>query len=477
MTYQHALTVEILETAVHEAFKLWHRSDAAGAPLSRLRLYQELQQTEQLNPRRATNQVLNAALETLRVHTPDAADILRLHFKDGLTGQTIAMRLNVAEGEVYRKQKIGIHHIAQALFDQERDLNSSRRAAMTARLASPTYLELFGVRRALEQLSTALCTQQPPWLLAIEGLGGSGKTALADAIARQMIDGDQWDDFAWVTVQQTIINAGQGLAETQPALAPEGLVDALLTQLLPPAVATSGLTPEARRTLLQDRLKRQPHLIVIDNLETQADLTGLLDLLRTLAGPSKFLLTTRQRALRVADLYHFPLPELTLSEALHCIRHEATIRNLPDLAAASDRELYPIYATVGGNPLALRLVVGQVHLHPLGRVLADLRTARGQSVEQLYTHIYRRAWDLLTEPTRRALLILPLMVEQGATFEELAAISQGQLGESELHDALETLLAFNLVDGRGGLHERRYTIHSLTRTFLHQQVLRWGEEL
>jgi hypothetical protein len=35
------------------------------------------------------------------------------------------------------------------------------------------------------------------------------------------------------------------------------------------------------------------------------------------------------------------------------------------------------------------------------------------------------------------------------------------------------LVLLNLVDARGGLHERRYTIHSLTRTFLQEQVAKW----
>ena len=48
-----------------------------------------------------------------------------------------------------------------------------------------------------------------------------------------------------------------------------------------------------------------------------------------------------------------------------------------------------------------------------------------------------------------------------------------ELPTAELRTALETLVSFNLVEVRGDLHERRYTIHSLTRAFLHEQVLRW----
>ena len=38
---------------------------------------------------------------------------------------------------------------------------------------------------------------------------------------------------------------------------------------------------------------------------------------------------------------------------------------------------------------------------------------------------------------------------------------------------LDDLVKVNLVDARGDLYQRRYSIHALTRTFLHEQVLRW----
>jgi len=41
-------------------------------------------------------------------------------------------------------------------------------------------------------------------------------------------------------------------------------------------------------------------------------------------------------------------------------------------------------------------------------------------------------------------------------------------------DALIRLVQLNLVDSRGDLLTRRYTIHYLTATFLQEQVVRWG---
>jgi hypothetical protein len=190
-----------------------------------------------------------------------------------------------------------------------------------------------------------------------------------------------------------------------------------------------------------------------------------------LANPSKFLLTSRVSLFDEGDLAHWVAPELAEADALALLRQEAERRNIGALLTASPADLRPIYTTVGGNPLALKLVAGQLRVHPLAVVLADLTAARTRSVEALYSYIYRRIWELLDEPAQDLLLAMPLVSEGGGRWELLQTMVD--LPPAELRAALETLVGFNLVEVRGDLHSRRYTIHSLTRTFLHEQVLQW----
>lgn len=49
--------------------------------------------------------------------------------------------------------------------------------------------------------------------------------------------------------------------------------------------------------------------------------------------------------------------------------------------------LRPIYERVGGNPLAIRLVVGQLHVHALDTVLADLLEVRADEASALYSYL------------------------------------------------------------------------------------------
>ena len=80
-----------------------------------------------------------------------------------------------------------------------------------------------------EQLTSA----GPPWLIAIEGIGGIGKTSLADMLARRLLGDATWHDFAWVTARQQSFNSGGAIkAIEQPALTTDALVEELVQQLL-----------------------------------------------------------------------------------------------------------------------------------------------------------------------------------------------------------------------------------------------------
>lgn len=401
------------------------------------------------------------------------ATILQQHFIEGKSIQTIAAELNMAEGTVYNKQSEGITHLAELLYALEERDRRNYRCALEARLQPPSNTHLVGIEKHLTHLVDLLCTTEAPWLIALAGIGGIGKTTLSDAVARAAIERDHFEDIGWVTAKQQLFGGQSGLRGVhQPALSADALIRTLINQLLPETPLTPSMTLAELQALLCTRLSQRPHLIIIDNLETLTDLEALVDTLRDLANPTKFLLTSRVSLFGEPDIYHYPVPELTGALTLHLVRQEARLRNLPDLLAASDADLHPIVATVGGNPLAIRLVVGQLHIHALDIILDNLRVARGQTTEQFYTYIYRQAWDALDETARRVLLVMPLVSSLGGTLEHIGKVSSLETGA--VTDALGRLIHLNLVDSRGDLKTRRYTIHNLTATFLQEQVIRWG---
>ena len=158
------------------------------------------------------------------------------------------------------------------------------------------------------------------------------------------------------------------------------------------------------------------------------------------------------------------------------MRAEARLRSLSHVVEASDADLHPIYAAVGGNPLALRLVTGQLHLLALPQVIENLREACGKRAEDLYRYIYWDAWQRLPVEARDTLMLMPLFAGDGA---DLAGISRvSDLSPDALVEALEYLAKLSLINVAGDLHRRRYSLHRLTETFLLREVIKWrGEEI
>jgi hypothetical protein len=462
-------------THVREALQLWRQDPLHGSPLAYMALVQRAQ-AGGANIRQATNQVLLDGLEAMAMEHADAAHLLRQRFLDNVMVYTIANQRNQADVTIYRLQREALRLLVKTLAEMEADLRSARRQGLETRLEPPTYTQLIGVEEHLSQLLATLQTPGHPYFVLITGMGGLGKTALADASVRQVIRRQLFADIGWVSARQQRFDfAGQIAAVERPALTPDALVETLADQMLPQAPRL----PTVERALaeLTAHLAQKPSLIVVDNLETLVDVEALLPTLRQLAhaNASKFLLTARRSLFDQPDLFHLPVPELSQANALQLVRWEARLRNLPDLATAADADLLPIYSAVGGNPLALRLIVGQCHVLGLDAILADLSAARGQTIENLYTYLYRWAWERLDETARLVLLAMPLTTAHGGTLDYLAQISG--LPPVELRSALVRLVGLNLVDSRGGLHERRYTIHNLTRSFLHEQVARWQSNL
>jgi hypothetical protein len=332
----------------------------------------------------------------------------------------------------------------------------------------PAAHRLFGVGKQQQMLRRLLEQPKAPWLAAIDGIGGIGKTALASMLVHEIMGDGQFYDVAWVSAKQEEFRPSVGLqAINQPALTVDILVNHLLEQLASkiPPVSTS----QEKLTVLVHLLKQRPYLIIIDNLETVVDYQTLLPLLRNLVNPSKCLLTSRRNLQAYSDVFCLNLQELNQADAIDFLSNEAEVRGIAELTEASRFQLDSIYKVVGGNPLALKLVVGQISYFSLSQVLENLTQARGKKAEDLYRFIYWQVWQALDPASRETLLAMPLA--KGGTFDQLTALND--FGLKILVQTLELLISLSLVEVRGGLEQRRYYIHRLTETFLLTDIVNW----
>lgn len=139
------------------------------------------------------------------------------------------------------------------------------------------------------------------------------------------------------------------------------------------------------------------------------------------------------------------------------------------LTNASQAQLEQIYQTIGGNPLAIKLMVGQISVLSLSQVLENLQQAQHKEIDEFYTYIYWQAWRLLDKVSQQVFVVMPLA--QGGSLAQLEKLTQ--LETAALSQALRQLVKLSLVQVGGTLEDRRYTLHRLTETFLLNEVVKW----
>lgn len=467
-------TFESLFLAVHSALRSWHSGVHEDVPWSEMLIVRQ-RLAEQPIPSLdlAVKEALLAALNTLKQRAgSDVARVLHLRFLDALTATATANRLNSTDNVVYKQQRAAIRDLATILWQAENDARSTKAARVLERLEIQEPSRLFGVDDKLAELMAVLTGQGLPWLVAVVGIGGIGKTSLADAAVRNLAANPAFADVAWVSARQDRFTLWDGLLESPagtPALTTEGLVTRVVRQF--GFQDLTQLPPAQRQAGLRAQLKAKPYLIVVDNLETTADYRALIPDLQCLVNPTRVLLTSRHSLHDYPGVYNLSLDELSAADSLALLRHSAGERGLVDVAKTSDEMLSQVYEVAGGNPLALKLLIGQMHTLSLPQVIEDLRQARGDTVEDLYRFVYWRSWHLLGDEARRVLAIMPLVTESGGGLAQIAALNSST--NEQLTTALKQLVAFCLVNVRGTVEARRYSIHRLTETFLLNEVLKW----
>jgi hypothetical protein len=458
----------------------------------------------------AMRRVLDQAVAALYEREPEMADLLATRFFQGKSVIATAQTLGLSESSIYYRQKQAIGLLAELIAVCEQRFQSmpppvdasdtpvAEKAPPVTSLPPPTYSRLFGLDSKIALLQNALATPTAPWLVMILGLGGMGKSTLAHAVSTWAAQQATFTRTIWLTAKQEEYNTWQGqrqpvvvpaagqqplaatLPDAQAPLTYEKLLDAVAAQLglheLTRAVDSAHGPGAASRQRKQEQicavLQEEPALLVIDNLESIVHDAALVQGVQALARPSKILFTSRQ-AIDLPDLLLVRMDELSWEDSLALLQYEAEQRGFRELCVAPPATLAPLYELVGGNPLALKLVVGQLTSLPLSEVIQRLKQARKSSERaeyELYHYLYWQSWRLLSEPAREVMLTMPVLPQRGASWELLLQASG--LSRPQLSDAVNELINHSLLNA-GGWPDKFYSIHQLTHTFLMTEVLKW----
>lgn len=308
--------------------------------------------------------------------------------------------------------------------------------------AAPDVADFLGRERELATLSEWPLTGQCR-VVAVLGLGGIGKSALATRLARGLAT--RFDAMCWRSlrnappVEQWLTDAVRALAPTPPLL---------------PA------TLDGQVALLLQLLREQRGLLVLDNYETilqagepafryRAGLAGYGEVLRHIGESSHqscLVLTSREEPPEVALLKSaggavraLHLDGLGTAEA-HALLDAQGLRH-------DGASLPALVAYYGGNPLALK-VVGRTIVELFGGQSADFLAYATATSGTVFGGIRRLLDDQFARlsPLERTLLYWLAVEREPVGASVLAAELEAESGRGAVLEALEALRRRSLLE-------------------------------
>ncbi|HEX2909842.1 MAG TPA: NB-ARC domain-containing protein [Chloroflexia bacterium] len=336
-------------------------------------------------------------------------------------------------------------HIDKVL-DQLCPINSYRPRSerIYHNLPAPTYSQFVMREQPFNEILDGLSQRSAVVLLA--GMGGMGKTSLALEIADYCIKESLFDAAVWVSDKD------------QPGTTTLSIVlDDIARTLDYPGLIQ--FEHEEKRYEVEQLVRRQRVLLLIDNFETITD-GALLSWLLRLPEPSKALLTTREYRrefrrsswpIELRGMTNAEAQELT-TQKLHQLKIDKQITDLTQLA--------PLLTITSGNPKAIEMALGYIKYQrqPLEQVINDLYVARGELFEDLFA----RCWSLLDEASRRVLLVMTFFPD---TVSSEALSTTADVQGFAFDRAVEHLIDLTLLDvQQEDLNKSsRYGLHPLVR--------------
>ncbi len=303
----------------------------------------------------------------------------------------------------------------------------------------------------------ALRAQKRRPMIALFGLGGMGKTALA----REAVDRSQqlhlFDDIVWTS------------AKTERFIG-ETSIGRQCNRL-----DITKLPLEKKTAAVQHLLANKRILIVMDNLETVAQSEVVVDNIFQILRKSKVIITSRHR-IEHEQTFTMNLSGLSLDDGVSFLKEYSRERGIAVIGQAKPSTLVDIHQITGGAPLAMKLVVGQIANQPMSVVLTALKLVsfKGQDYE-FYRFIYQHSWELLDEPSRMVLVEMSVFPPtEGGALTDVQEVSQ--LAPSDFWSAMNLLVLMSLVDKTGQVDQERFALHSLTHYFILSDITQeWNE--
>ncbi len=328
------------------------------------------------------------------------------------------------------------------------------------------YKRFVGRESVLMEIMEVLADPEGRWLVGIDGMGGIGKTAIASEVTIRCLENNLFQHVVWEQSSKTPHGSS-----FWRRISYDSVLISIAWQLGVPLTREGDLLDRERQVL--NLLREQKTLIVLDNMETALESQDEIgQRLLPFLNPSKVLMTSR---FRFNEIYAVHLPGLSEEEGIEFLQAEANDRGIHKIQKARPDDLRSAVRFVGGSPLALKFIVGQLGHLPLRAILrrlketdaAHISSSRADEYLLLYKNIFLPSWQLLSDDSRKLLISIALLSpDAGGSLDAIKFISN--LPEPTLLRCINELwsLSFVEVSEASTLEETFYYLHPLTQNFV-----------
>lgn len=275
----------------------------------------------------------------------------------------------------------GFEALTEKLVIEEWKARSrSRQRRLYSSLPIIPTVKLFGRDAVFEQFYYAYHKGQR--LFLITGTVGSGKSVFTQELVRRLIENPSEPVVEHVVWINTPVSG-----------------DALMAEIY------EKVSPHAETLDIRDNFLLYRTIIVIENLSY----LSTPELEKTLAylSSAEIILTNDVSIETALPLVHLPLHDLDYQDARAYIKWLYDFKNQQPEPANTDF-IEDIYAQVGGNPLAIKLMVNTLETD-----------SSGSHLNHSTQHLYQRLFDRLPPPLQRVWIVFAILPSIGLTRETL----------------------------------------------------------
>ena len=371
-------------------------------------------------------------------------------------------------------------HIKQ-INERIKQINERNKQYLQKKLPLPSqhYASFVGRENTIDEIMAALKPTNPCRIIAIDGFGGIGKTAITQEIVQRSMKNNDFYFPIWQSAQPQIFTGGGVREVDSTTVNLNELLTKIASDLEFPEVQDKK-TIQEKRKLFREIINEENYLVVIDNLETMEESENLVNNLDGLfEGDSntKVIITTRKQIGEFSHVRPFALKGLELDESLEFLRVYASEKPRANeiITSVDQDKLVTIYERTEGHPLAIELIVGKLEGgFSIDRILVELEKVNFKNCEsdetiyhQFYKFILSDSWNQLSELAQFLLMnIGAFNLTAGAKIDDLISVSELTLQEVE--NATSQLIKWSLVKRQGTESQQTFLVHPFTYLFVQE---------